>query len=136
MSEWGDGPPEIEPDIAIIQARQRGPTTSPGSGQLPTTDFVGSLNGLGGALTLQPGTVSSGVTVSFTQGAGTISFNMSGFGPLATAKCNVQVGDPTAADDSSAGYAQFSLWINTAGPKIYICADASVGAADWQPVNF
>lgn len=38
---------------------------------------------------------------------------------------------PTVNDDSSAGYAKGSVWIDGTGLKIYMCFDASVGAAVW-----
>lgn len=38
---------------------------------------------------------------------------------------------PTANDDSSAGYAVGSRWIDTTNDKEYVCLDASVAAAAW-----
>lgn len=38
---------------------------------------------------------------------------------------------PTASDDSSAGYAVGSRWIDTTNDLEYVCVDASVGAAVW-----
>jgi hypothetical protein len=136
MSElFGDGPVEIDPDIAIIQARQRGPSISPGSGELPSTAFVASLNGLGGPITLQPGTVSAGLTVTFTQGTGTVSFNLSGLGALATVKCNTAAIAPGVNDDQTQGYARFSQWIDTALDDIYSCTNPATGAAVWRKLN-
>ncbi len=40
--------------------------------------------------------------------------------------------DPTVNSDSSAGYAVGSLWINTTLDKVFVCVDASVGAAVWR----
>lgn len=104
MNEWGGGPPEIEPDIAIIQARQRGPSASPGAGELPSTAFVAAINGLGGAVTLQSGTVPAGWTVTFTQGAGTVSLNISGPGTLSTKNIAAAIAD--LATVASAAYVQ------------------------------
>lgn len=125
-------PPEISPDFAPLLAQRRGASV-PGAGELPTTDFVGSLNGLGGSITLQQGTVPAGITVAFTQGAHTISFNMSGFGVLATAKCNVDTVPPTVNDDDTQGYSPFSEWIDSsiAPGELYVCMDATTGAAVW-----
>jgi|SRR6185369_298409 len=132
----GDGPPEINPDIAIIQARQVGPSTSPGSGELPSTAFVASLNGLGGPVTLQSGTVPAGVTVTFTQGAGTISFNLSGIDPISTKKSNLTaVVDPAVGDDSSQGYATGSVWLNTVTPSYWMAVSVAVGAAVWLQIG-
>jgi hypothetical protein len=39
--------------------------------------------------------------------------------------------DPDVTDDSSAGYAIRSTWINTSTHEIFRCLDASVGAAVW-----
>ena len=38
---------------------------------------------------------------------------------------------PAVIDDSSAGYAIGSMWIDTVAKEAYRCVDASVGAADW-----
>jgi len=38
---------------------------------------------------------------------------------------------PTANDDSSAGYAVGSEWIDTVASKAYVCVDISVGSAVW-----
>lgn len=40
--------------------------------------------------------------------------------------------DPAVTDDSSAGYAVGSKWINVAADKGFECMDASVGAAIWK----
>lgn len=43
--------------------------------------------------------------------------------------------DPTAADDSGDGYAVGSVWINTTGDKVFVCADATATAAVWKDVS-
>jgi hypothetical protein len=43
--------------------------------------------------------------------------------------------DPTVSNDSSEGYSQGSLWINHTGETIWLCSDASVGAAVWFQVS-
>lgn len=40
--------------------------------------------------------------------------------------------DPTVSSDSSAGYAVGSRWINTTDDTVFVCVDASVGAAVWR----
>lgn len=43
---------------------------------------------------------------------------------------------PTVNDDSSAGYTTGSLWMLAGGSRnIYMCVDASVGAADWRQLD-
>ena len=39
---------------------------------------------------------------------------------------------PTATDDSSAGYAVGSKWVDVTNDMFYICVDASAGSAVWQ----
>lgn len=39
---------------------------------------------------------------------------------------------PTVNDDIGDGYSEGSLWVNTATNTIFLCADASTGAAVWQ----
>ena len=43
----------------------------------------------------------------------------------------VAVADPIVTDDSGSGYAVGSLWVNTATGNVFVCVDASVGAAVW-----
>lgn len=38
---------------------------------------------------------------------------------------------PVASDDNTAGYAVGSVWIDVTADEVYICADASTGAAVW-----
>ena len=40
--------------------------------------------------------------------------------------------DPSVADDSDSGYSAGSHWLNTISKRLYICTDASVGAAIWS----
>ena len=42
---------------------------------------------------------------------------------------------PTVDEDSGDGYAVGSMWIDTTGDAVYICLDATVGAAVWQAVG-
>ena len=53
----------------------------------------------------------------------------------ALAKCNyIASADPTVNDDSGDGYSAGSRWHNTSGHKIFICEDATLGAAIWRQV--
>lgn len=138
MSEFGgmNAPPEIDPDIAQIQARSRGLTVDQQASQLPTTAFVAALNGQSGNIALGAGTVSPGVTVAFTNGIGTVSLNLTGFGTLATIKCNfVAVVAPAVTDDSGDGYTVGSQWIDTVLGDVYQAVDVTVGAAVWRKLN-
>lgn len=40
--------------------------------------------------------------------------------------------DPVVTDDSASGYVVHSVWHNTTLKKVFICVDASVGAAVWR----
>jgi hypothetical protein len=56
-----------------------------------------------------------------------------GIDPVATlkSKLNATVA-PAVVDDSAAGYAVGSQWINVTAGDAYVCVDASVGAAVWK----
>lgn len=43
--------------------------------------------------------------------------------------------DPTADDDETAGYEPLSRWINTSTAEIWLCVDATTGAANWQKAS-
>ena len=49
-------------------------------------------------------------------------------------KCYVGTLAPTSGDDSGDGYSIGSHWVQTVGPVVYVCTDASVGAAYWRQV--
>lgn len=136
MGNIGDGFSDLaieqNPDIARLQALARGAAQQAAQVKLPATGFVSTINGEEGAVNIQPGTSSSGVTVNVTNGAGTISIGVTGFGALATVKCRVDpTNDPGMNDDNTQGYAQFSEWINESTPQSWKCLDASAGAAVW-----
>ncbi len=40
--------------------------------------------------------------------------------------------DPAVTDDTSGGYTITSLWINKTGKKVWVCMDATAGAAVWN----
>jgi hypothetical protein len=42
---------------------------------------------------------------------------------------------PTVNDDSSAGYAEGSLWVDVTADLAYQCVDATVGAAVWEGIT-
>lgn len=43
--------------------------------------------------------------------------------------------NPGVTDDSSAGYGDWSIWINTTLNRIFVCGDATVGAAIWRELD-
>jgi hypothetical protein len=54
---------------------------------------------------------------------------------VATARSNVTNVAPTVNDDQEAGFSQWSQWIDTTGPDVWMCLDASTGAAVWVQLN-
>lgn len=42
---------------------------------------------------------------------------------------------PGVGDDSGDGYSAGSIWVDATGDEVYLCADASVGAAVWKRVE-
>lgn len=40
--------------------------------------------------------------------------------------------NPAASDDQVQGYSVLSRWVNTASGELWLCLNASTGAADWQ----
>ena len=42
--------------------------------------------------------------------------------------------DPTTTDDGTAGYSEWSKWRNTSTNNVFVCVDASTGAAVWKPL--
>lgn len=53
-----------------------------------------------------------------------------------TAKANLTaVAAPTVNDDTTAGYSIGSIWIDTATDTVYVCADATAGAAVWKDLS-
>lgn len=73
----GTGSPAIEqnPDVAQIQAKQFAPAAQ-AAVRLPATGFVASVNGEDGAITIQPGTSSTGLTVVVVNGVGTVAIGV------------------------------------------------------------
>ncbi len=43
--------------------------------------------------------------------------------------------DPTATDDDTAGYSVGSLWFNVTAEVVFVCWDATTGAAVWQALG-
>ena len=43
--------------------------------------------------------------------------------------------DPGVTDDANAGYGIMSVWVNTASNKVFLCANATAGAAVWKDAS-
>lgn len=54
---------------------------------------------------------------------------------IASPRTNAATTNPVATDDSSAGYAVGSRWINTATGQMFNCISATVGAAIWAALD-
>lgn len=63
---------------------------------------------------------------------GLITGNGGGF---AVRRINEATGNPTTSNDQTQGYRAFSLWLNTTTDTLFVCVDASTGAAQWAEVN-
>jgi hypothetical protein len=145
MATIGDGIESLaieqDPGIAQLQAAQYGAQLQQTQVSLPATGFVAEINGEDGAITIQPGTSTAGVTVVVTNGLGTISIGVTipviaQLQALATIQCNfTAVVAPAVTDDSGDGYAVGSFWVDTALDDAYICCDATLGAAVWKQIT-
>jgi len=59
-------------------------------------------------------------------------------GPVPTVpKRTVSENAPTATNDATEGYSQFSLWLHSdsANEEVYICVDATEGSAIWRQIT-
>ena len=65
---------------------------------------------------------------------GFVSVDSSGLQRLKKSKLDA-VADPTTLDDSGAGYAVGSRWVNTASGKVWECVDSSPLAAVWKDLT-
>jgi len=43
--------------------------------------------------------------------------------------------DPTVNDDDTLGFDSGDFWVNDVSAKVFVCLDASTGAADWRKVG-
>lgn len=127
-------PLESDVDFAGVQARQQGASVAAQKAfPLPLLGFVSTLNGQGGGITLGAGSLPTGVGATFSNGAGTISLNLTGIDPIATKKSNLAAAvAPAITDDSASDYAVGSVWIDTTADDAYVCLDSSAGAAVWK----
>lgn len=54
---------------------------------------------------------------------------------IAAPKVNRTAGEPTATDDTDAGYAPGSIWVNSSDGGVFICTDATADAAVWEELT-
>lgn len=106
-----------------------------------------SIGGSGSVTSVNGASSASGFTLTGGPFAtsGTLTFNVSsaanarttlGIDALATKKSNLSAAvAPTVNDDSGAGYAIGSTWIDTVADDIYMATDVTVGAALWRKLN-
>ena len=80
--------------------------------------------------------VRGGVTVQSTVGAFSTFAGSALTTALGLTKNNVAAADPTVNDDSGDGYAQGSRWLNTTSWGVFICEDATLGAAVWRQLAY
>lgn len=72
-------------------------------------------------------------TYQVKQGNGATAFSAL---PAITSKRNLAATtDPGTADSSASGYGVGSVWVNTATDHVFMCVDASAGAAVWVQVD-
>lgn len=76
--------------------------------------------------------VDTGIVDADFAGAGVGPLTRTGAGAYAVLQHNLAAAVPPAVtDDSAAGYAVGSLWVDTVGANTYICVNAGVGVAVW-----
>lgn len=90
---------ELNADLAPLAAQQQAQSQLPEALATPGAGFVASINGQTGNATIDGGTF-AGVTFSFTGGAGSIAFTVSGLGTMSTknvaaAVANIAIADAT-----------------------------------------
>lgn len=108
---------------------------------LPGGGAITTLNGDAGAGTAGPVISLTGGSTGweFTAVGASVTMTLNDADVVRTslgiALNNVTNVDPLVTDDSGAGYSQFSMWINTAVSSIYMCIDASIGAAVWVQIS-
>ena len=135
-----------DPDVILAQT-QAGVSSSP---LLQTQVQAGAVTSIGGATGTSITIVSGGgagfsITPSGTPGQLSLSVGVSnaatargalGVDDIATKKSNLAAAvAPAITDDSAAGYAVGSFWIDTVLDDGYWCMDASVGAAVWKKIT-
>jgi len=134
MASTSDGisSPAIEqdPSIAQIQAAQLGAQQAIAVA-LPAVGFVASIDGLSGLLTF-----ADGANILITNdGVGNFTFSVTGLSTSATVLNHIDTVPPNAGNDSTQGFAIWSLWLDTSGPTIYQCASAAPSAAVWLQIS-
>lgn len=131
MSNIGDGLDPIEQDASFAQVQARQVEAQQVAVALPATGFVGSINGLSGLLNF-----AEGANIQITNdGVATITFAVTGLNATATVLNHVDVLPPNAGNDSTQGFATWSMWIDSLTPAIFQCVSAAPGAAVWLQIS-
>lgn len=77
-------------------------------------------------------TLTAGANITITADVGSITINSSGGGGGGSALNNFNAtASPQSSDDNTEGYSQGSLWLWYVPGLLYVCTDASTGAANW-----
>lgn len=120
-------PPLIDQNTNISGA-------APG-GSVTTIDGDSGGGAVGPIVTFSAGVTGYGFQAVGTSVTMTLTSAATARTALGLSKNNVALIDPTVADDNTLGYSVNSLWTNTAGPRSFICQDASTGSAVWGQIN-
>ncbi len=122
-----------------------GSPLSLGGRQVRGLEIIGGGGGGGGYATVQEGGVSLPARTILNFGAGLTASDNAGSTRTDVVLAQTPVLNnfaatvpPAATDDSVAGYAVGSRWINVTTNRVYVCVDATATAAIWQqtPVVF
>jgi hypothetical protein len=135
-------------DADVIDAQTRANvSSSPLLQQQIAGGAITNIAGAQGQSITITGSGASGWTISASGAANQLTFSVAvtnaatartglGIDAVATKKSNLSAAvAPTVADDSSAGYAVGSFWIDTVLQDGYWLMDASVGAAVWKKIT-
>jgi len=135
-----------DPDVILAQTA---------SGILPPlivnpivqTGAVASIGGASGSVITITSSGASGFTIASSGSPGSLQLSVTissaataraglGIDDIATKQSNLSAGAaPTVNDDSSAGFAVGSFWIDVSADDGYWCMDAAVGAAVWKKIT-
>lgn len=124
---------DLSPSVLPLQSAAQSATAALVPRVIPLAGAIQSLAGLFGPnILFAVAAPLNNVSVTVSPAGSTVTFGLSGVGELAGVKSVEDVVPPTAADDSSLSYSLFSVWVDQAGgPDIYMCVNASLGAAVW-----